>query len=559
MVGAQFAKCQIDALAARNLSGMPPTLSVENLGGPRYVRRIAMVARSPETLSARALAAAIIIAVGLAVRLPSLAEPLLEGAAGKQTHTAMVARNLYRGRTTWMRPVVDDIGRPGYFVKELPVLPVATAAAYHVLGGVHEWIGRLLPACAWLLAAPLVIEIARRFAGPPVPVLAGFWFVLAPLGVVYSRAFMNDAAAVAVSVGALWLGFLWRERPRPGVAGLLGLAVWLASLLKPHTIFWLAPALAALTLWRPAPARRDAAVFVGAALAAVLLAAPWYLHAWSLHRGYPIPGAMVTDGWVDASLWRNPELYGVVLSQELWMVFTPAGVILAALAWTSRLRPRGAAAAALVAWSLGVVLHCLLLATRMFDEGARRTEYYQLALVPPAAILIALGLAALSERLSRWARARRLVVAGAIVALLISTVSATLEAMAPPARYASLLEDCAAVQYLTTPADEIAVLADRPGTVLYYCDRRGMALVPTSSPDAASPAPHPGSPQERAAQTARLANDLARVRYLYVPFPELLALTPQLEKEIERSWRLVPSAPEDLHLYERRRLPGSTG
>jgi hypothetical protein len=37
MLGAQFAKCQIDALAARNLSGVSPTLSVENLDGPRYL------------------------------------------------------------------------------------------------------------------------------------------------------------------------------------------------------------------------------------------------------------------------------------------------------------------------------------------------------------------------------------------------------------------------------------------------------------------------------------------------------------------------------------------
>jgi hypothetical protein len=194
----------------------------------------------------------------------------------------------------------------------------------------------------------------------------------------------------------------------------------------------------------------------------------------------------------------------------------------------------------------------------MFDEGARRTEYYQLALVPPASILIALGLADLSERLSSWARARWLVVAGAVFALLISAVSATLEAMAAPAGYARLLEDCADVQHLTTPTDEIAVLSDRPGTVLYYCDRRGMALVPTSAPTASSPK-HGGSSLESAAQAARLANDLARVRYFYVPFPNLLALTPQLEKEIERNWRLLPTAPADLHLYERRHVPGSTG
>lgn len=518
-----------------------------------------MIARSSETRSSRALVATVAIAIGLAVRMPTLAEPLLEGAAGKQTHTAMIARNAYLGRTTWARPVVDDIGRPGYFVKELPAVPVAAALSYGLLGGVQEWVGRLLPACAWLLATPLVIDVARRFAGPPVPLLAGLWFVLAPLGVVYSRAFMNDAVAVAVSIVTLWLGLRWKDAPRAGAAAATGLALWVALLLKPHAIFWTAPALTVLSLRRPTSKTLDAAWLVGAVVMAVVLAAPWYLHAWSLHRTYPIPGAMVADGWVDVSLWWNPELYRVVFSQELWMVFTPAGALLAAYAWISRGRPRSATSAALLAWGAGVAFHCILLATRMFDEGARRTEYYQLALVLPAAISIALGLADLGERLANRARVRWIAVAGAIIALSYSAVSATVDAMTPPARYANLLRDCAIVKQLTGPADEIAVVADRPGTVLYYCDRRGMALVPTDPPHAG--ARSEGQPLDLAAAqaNARLANDLARVRFLYVPFPELLELTPKLAKEIERSWSRVPAAPENVHLYERRRRPGPTG
>src|SRR5262245_41454141 len=105
-----------------------------------------MVAPGVPATPAPILAAVLAMAIGLLVRLPTLGLPLLDGAAGKQTHTAMVARNLYRGSSTWERPRVDDIGHPGYFVKEAPVLPAAVAVLYGALGGPHEWVGRLLPA-----------------------------------------------------------------------------------------------------------------------------------------------------------------------------------------------------------------------------------------------------------------------------------------------------------------------------------------------------------------------------------------------------------------------------
>ena len=48
---------------------------------------------------------AAILLLGLLLRVPGLTGPLFEGAAGKQAHTAMVARNLARGRCScpWRR------------------------------------------------------------------------------------------------------------------------------------------------------------------------------------------------------------------------------------------------------------------------------------------------------------------------------------------------------------------------------------------------------------------------------------------------------------------------
>lgn len=509
--------------------------------------------RAPSPLGGRSgrLALAAALALGAAVRLPTLAAPLLEGAAGKQAHLAMVARNLYRGRATWTRPVVDDIGRPGYFVKELPAFPVAVAAAYRTLAGVREWAGRALAAAGWLAATPLVAALAARIGGGPAPPAAGLFFVLSPLGLVYSRGFLNDPWAVASSILALWLGLRWREAPSLARAACCGLAAGLALLLKPHVAFWLGPSLAVLALAAGPIRGRDRASLLACGAAGAALAAPWYAHAWAVHRDYPAAGAMVASGWIEPRLWLEPRLYGTVLGHALWMVLTPAGAVAAALGAIARPRPsrREPLEIALLAWGGGVLIQCVALGTRMLDRPARGSEYYELALVPAAAIWVGLGLERLRGVLARRPRARRAIPGALVAAMALSGVPSTLEALRPPPRYRGLLAGCAAVRHATRPEDEIAVLADRPGTVLYYCDRRGLTLVPASPDGVLSPP----VASLGAGFAWRAGRALDRARYFYVPFPELLKHTPQLAAALERAWRRSGRVPPDVLLYERRR------
>ena len=122
-----------------------------------------------------------VLLLGLAVRLPGLAEPLFEGAAGKQTHTAMVARNLQRGRASWLRPMVDDVGRPGYFVKELPLVAGLAAVVHGFTGAPLGAVGRSIGAVAWLIGAILLFSLVRRDRSPRVAALIGRLPHLRPL------------------------------------------------------------------------------------------------------------------------------------------------------------------------------------------------------------------------------------------------------------------------------------------------------------------------------------------------------------------------------------------
>ncbi|MDG2305224.1 MAG: glycosyltransferase family 39 protein [Candidatus Binatia bacterium] len=492
----------------------------------------------------------LLILAGAFVRLPGLAEPLLEGAAGKQTHIAMVARNLHRGRATWTRPRVDDVGKPGYFVKEFPVVPILAAAAYSAAGEVDERYLRLIGIAAWLLALPIVAALLRRPLGPRGALWAGLWFVLSPMGIVYSRAAMNDAPAVAMSLAALAAVAAWRRRPGIGVTGLVGLLVTAAFLMKPHSAFWLGPAAALLTLApgttdaAPKPSTGQSAALIGTALAALGLAGLWYLHAAQIHRVHPVPGATVAEGWIAPGLLLHPGLYLEIGRQALMMVFTPIGALLAVLG-TLRGRRFRTVERALMLWGGGVVLQCLVFAPRMFDDLSRGTEYYQLALVPTAALLIARGL----EQVFTWSAERRPAVratTATLIALLIT--GALLEARAasrPPAQYGSLLADCAQVRAATNPAADMLVLADRGGTVLYYCDRRGQTF------SLAGAVNETIMEKSVAASPLQVSRALASADYVYVPFPELLTNSEAFLEDLSQHWADVPLPDSDARLFAR--------
>lgn len=492
----------------------------------------------------RTIVIALLVLLGLALRLPHIEQPLFEGAAGKQAHTAMVARNFVRGEGSFLRPVVDDVGHPGYFVKEAPIVPALAALVYAATGRVDERVGRLIGVVCWLAGLPIFMSLLgwRR---PLVAELAGFWYVVAPLGVAYSRAFMNDAPAVVGSLGTVALCARWAAHPTRRDAILVGLCLWVSVLLKPHVVFWVGPAMAVfLGAGRGTTVGRDPRwILVLSILVGTLLSSMWYAHAAVLHAQYPVHGATVAEGWFDPSLLHNADFYRELYRQDLQMVFTPVGAALAVFAIPSFLTGLRVVDRAMLAWGAGVLIQCLVFDTRMLDGYSRGTEYYQLAMVPVAALLIGTGLAALVELVGRLSRriAVGTLVAG-IAALFLYGRGAAREAMIPPDRYKSVLADCALVQRVTSSLDEIVVLADRAGVVHYYCDRRGTAFV--LEPEVALAA-------ARRTDPAMQARAFASARFVYVPFPELLDPQSSMARRLEAEWVESGKTEGTGRLYER--------
>ena len=441
-----------------------------------------------------------------------------------------------------MRPVVDDAGKPGYFVKEAPLVPATVAALHHLSGLPLDLCGRAFSLAIWLLGAPLLTHLLRFSSPSLIPVAFGF-YLFSPLALAYSVSFQNDAAAVVASLLALNLAARWRRHPSLGRAVGLASAVALSLLLKPHAILWLGPALARLARppFEPSLPARSAApgallrLGFTLALAAVPVGA-WYLHAFAIHARYPVAGAMVPGGWVDPALWLDSALYLELARQVFSMVLTPTGALLCGFGLIAAARRPTALPPelqALLLWSLGVLVQSWFLGTRLFDGLARGTEYYQLALVPGLAPFVALGWTSFTAAIG-GNKFRLLVQASLLATFAGFALPAARAARTAPESYAVLPELCAEVRRHTPPHAELLLLADRAGAVLYECDRRGTALV-------AGRAVHPHLvSDENKVPTDTLATLLRGAHAVLLPFPDLLPRGEPLRESLETGWQRIP-------------------
>lgn len=424
-----------------------------------------------------------ILALGLAGRLVELQGPLIDDQAWRQTDTAAIARNFYEEGYDLFHPRVDWRGKtPGYVEMNFPLYSFLVACLYGLLGGVHEWAGRLLSALFSTAAGGLLYALARRLGADCWTArLSALFFLIFPLNLFFGRAFMPEALMLLLSAAAL-LGFArWVQTQRGGDFWLAVLWASLCFLVKIPTLYLGFPLVAlAWSAWGWGFWRRPA---LWAYLGLVLLpAAAWHWHAHQLfcqtgltfgiwgHQGY--------DKWSRELLFTG-EFYVEMLQRFGHSIFTPLGSLLAVLGlrrqWGARQEGM------LYAWLGGLVLYLFLI-----PEGNYRLPYYQVPFVPVGAMLAGRGLAPLLGKGRRW-------LAGALV-LLIGGYSAW--AVVPyyrPAdnlyRYYRACFRAGQVLDQRLPASALLVVGDldenagtphraQSPTLLYYCHRKGWQVTP---------------------------------------------------------------------------------
>lgn len=220
---------------------------VSNLAGDSS-QKSSFFGRSPLLLNLLVVA---LLLLGLGLRLLDLTDQPLDFHPLRQLHGAIVARGMYYE----MNPAADP-ARQAQAVAlqqsetayEPQIVERLVALTYFLTGGEKLWVARLYSILFWLIGGLALYDLSRRLVSVDGAIFSlGFYLVL-PLGVEASRAFMPDPFMVMwIILGILFL-VRWEESRAWKWAVLAGIAVGIATTLKPWAGLILGSATLALVL-----------------------------------------------------------------------------------------------------------------------------------------------------------------------------------------------------------------------------------------------------------------------------------------------------------------------
>lgn len=424
---------------------------------------------------------AVILVVGLALRLHGIHNPILDHPGWRQGDTAAIARNFERLRFDIMYPQTMYNGAPPNYVElELQIVPFLAALLYKIFG-THPVIGRVITLAFSLGTIAALAYFARWLFGSVLAGLtAAFFYAVFPGSVYYGRTFTPDGAMTFFLTVALYACaiYLTGAARRPGRSlGYATALLTLAYLAKPVAVLAVVPVLA-MGIER-ARGRRDLPLWPLAILIVIPLAvlaaydrriasyAEWHW-ASGITRLHVLPAlrASVTtgDGFA-AKLESFRTVLGMLRDTMLGRIsFALAIVGSIALPWIG-----GRTRALLWSWLAGGLLYAYAVVT------VERVDYYLYPLLPLAALIIGGSIAQFASSLRRAdiAPPARLALLAIPAIVALAALAWSRAPVAPYYRYnVSAYANAVAVAG-ALPHDALIVMGHYGPDVQYYVDRFG--------------------------------------------------------------------------------------
>jgi hypothetical protein len=410
-----------------------------------------------------------ILFVGFAARVATFRSPLLDHHSWRQADTAAMARNFLRDRFNPFYPQVDQRGAQpvGYVETGLELFAFAVAGVSR-LAGFHHEIGRVLNCFAFLGSAVLLFLFLRDRYGPRYGLVGAAVYAFGfPLLVFIERAFMNEASLLLLTIASYRL--TQRHLAAPSRGRLLGLVLCttLIAVLKiPYMIVWagIAGLVAERDGWRSL--RRVDLLLVGFVnLAAAFL---WYSHAHSLAAETGLTFGMTDKLYSSSVVFSTLFLRRVGGQIRQDVLGLPAVLLLLVGLVVAARRGKRFELFALG----GVLAYIVILA-----QGCMVHDYYLLAIVPVASVLVPLGLCAAAKEIGGGRHDRELLVTFALVALLaMYTLFRSVGAHSWYDIPVEKLQLCRVGPTFLGAGDRLVFLDYGNPDLLYCLDRRGWLL-----------------------------------------------------------------------------------
>lgn len=328
------------------------------------------------------------------LRLPHLFGPLDDPHSWRQADTVHYTWQFVRHGIDLLHPRVNWLGGHGTLIFEFP-LPEGIAALFgRAFGYTPAW-DRAVALAFTALSAYWFHRFTRDLAGTTVARIATALYLVAPLSQFYSRAPQVDFAAQAFVHGLLWHSWRSLRGGHWGHAAVAAVCGALAAMIKVPYLLPILPPLALLSFGAGSLFSLAGTVAAFGVTGVAFLA--WRSHVNAVNGAVPdwtwLPGFYkeVNPWWWYVGEWHTrlvPANWLKLAHRAAYEILTPVGVVLALLApFTPIVRRDGEPSPTSVAllWLGGTVAYIAL-----FFPLNLIHNYYQVPLIAPLALLVAL-------------------------------------------------------------------------------------------------------------------------------------------------------------------------
>lgn len=193
----------------------------------------------------------ILLVLGFIVRLYKIDNPVADWHSWRQADTAAVSRNFINDGINMLYPTYDDISSiqsglenpTGIRMVEFPIYNAFHAFLFNTFGNftIEKW-GRIATIIITLLTAVFLFLLGRKHYSSRVGLLAAFFFLFLPFNVYFSRVILPDPLGVLFMVSGLYFF---------GINTILsGILFGLAFLQKPFFGVYLLPLIPHFIKWK---------------------------------------------------------------------------------------------------------------------------------------------------------------------------------------------------------------------------------------------------------------------------------------------------------------------
>lgn len=431
------------------------------------------------SLRTQRIAFALILVLGLVLRLKGISHPLLDHPGWRQGDEAAIARNFATVDFNPLHPQADYNGPgPNYVELELQIVPWLAAVGYKIFG-IHEIFGRLISLVASLGTVAVLFFFGRYlFRSATAGLAAALLYAIAPGAIYYGRTFQPDTTMAFFLTCAMYASTrLFSEENDRSWRRLASATLLLLAAIFAKTV----AIVAVIPLFAMSTARygfvgtlkriQTWVLFLGAIVPFLLYdryessIAEWKW-ASGITRLHVIPSLIA--GFTSPSAFAAK--FSLFVATLNMLAHTMLGPVLFTLCILAFLRPlRSRAPMLLYFWLVADLLYAYAVVT------VERVDYYLFPFVPLAALAGGAYLAATLNfaRLRKGAPATKWWTSAGLMLALLVTVFESRREIATYYNYnPSILRQARIIDHLL-PKDALIVQGHLDPSLLYYIHRRG--------------------------------------------------------------------------------------